>query len=515
MNNENPIIVGLDIGTTKIAAVAGRKNQFGKLEILAFGRADSSGVNHGEVMNVEECIRSIQVALNQCLAFNPHLQIKEVYVGIAGRHIKSIQSRGDRVVSNAEEVIRKEDIEMLIRDQFKTYVPAGDEIIDIIPQDFTVGSVTGLTQQQVIGMSGVKVGANFHIISGDRGAIRNIYRSVTHSGLITKDLVLQPLASAAAVMCPEDLEYGVAIVDIGGGTTDLAVFHDGMLKHTAVIPIAGVNITNDIRLGLGVLRSQAEQMKVQFGVALEGHAKANAYITIPGLKGQAPKEISTKNLAKIIEARMIDILDYVVFNLKEQQLIDKLHGGIILTGGGSQLQYLTQLTEFKTGLHARIGLPNEHLAVGHIKELLKPMYATAIGLILRGYDDFENDRQRFVSFNNDINVALVERNKPAEEAPKVETPVTSVFDEYFKDFPTHTSEEPTSAPFVEELESTTSGENNLFAQAEAPKKDVETENEKAKDRMKLISDIFNMVNLANVKKKVIETFEKFDDKPLN
>lgn len=506
MNNENPIIVGLDIGTTKIAAIAGRKNQFGKLEILAFGRADSSGVNHGEVMNVEECIRSIQIALNQCLGSNPHLQIKEVYVGIAGRHIKSSQNRGERVVSNAEEVIRKEDIEALIRDQFKTYVPAGDEIIDIIPQDFTVGGVHGLTQQDVVGMSGVKVAANFHIISGDRGAIKNIYRSVTQSGLKTKDLVLQPLASAAAVMCPEDLEAGVAIVDIGGGTTDLAVFHDGMLKHTAVIPIAGVNITNDIRIGLGVLRSQAEQMKVQFGVALEGHAKANAYITIPGLKGQSPKEISAKNLAKIIEARMVDILDYVQFHLKEQQLLDKLHGGIILTGGGSQLQYLAQLTEFKTGLHARIGFPNEHLTGDHNKELLKPMYATAIGLILRGYDDFEHNRKGFISFNNDVNVTMVERKQETEESKEETTPVES--GDYADYFP-----EATATPFSEEI----SSENtDLFSQPEAePQQPISKENEQATIRRKAISKIFGMVDLSNVKKRLMEAFEKFDDKPLN
>jgi cell division protein FtsA len=506
MNNENPIIVGLDIGTTKIAAIAGRKNQFGKLEILAFGRADSSGVNHGEVMNVEECIRSIQIALNQCLGSNPHLQIKEVYVGIAGRHIKSSQNRGERVVSNAEEVIRKEDIEALIRDQFKTYVPAGDEIIDIIPQDFTVGGVHGLTQQDVVGMSGVKVAANFHIISGDRGAIKNIYRSVTQSGLKTKDLVLQPLASAAAVMCPEDLEAGVAIVDIGGGTTDLAVFHDGMLKHTAVIPIAGVNITNDIRIGLGVLRSQAEQMKVQFGVALEGHAKPNAYITIPGLKGQAPKEISAKNLAKIIEARMVDILDYVQFHLKEQQLLDKLHGGIILTGGGSQLQYLAQLTEFKTGLHARIGYPNEHLTGDHNKELLKPMYATAIGLILRGYDDFEHNRQGFISFNNDVNVTMFERKQETEEPKEETTPVESGdFEHYFPEAETTPHFEETSSEHID-----------LFSQPEAEQQQVSMqENEQVAVRRNAIFKIFKMVDLSRMKKRLIDAFEKLDDKPLN
>ena len=390
---EQPIIVGLDIGTTKVVAIAGRKNEFGKLEILGVGRADSAGVNHGVVMNIEQCIRSIEQAMERCILSNPNLQVKEVYVGIAGQHIKSLQTRGDRVRTNVESEINKADIDLLIRDQYKTYIPAGDQIIDIVPQDFTVDNTAYVVDP--IGMSGVKIGANFHIITGDRNAIRNIKRCVDKSKLITRDLVLQPLASAAAVMNDEDLEAGVAIVDIGGGTTDMAVFYDGILKHTAVIPYAGVNITNDIRNGLGVLRAQAEQMKVQFGDALAEEANANAYITIPGLRGLPPKEISVKNLAHIIQARMHEILDYVVYHLKQIDLDKRLYGGIILTGGGAQLKHITQLTEFVTGLGARIGYPNEHLAGGHNESLMNPMYSTCIGLILRGYHDFESGKLAF------------------------------------------------------------------------------------------------------------------------
>jgi cell division protein FtsA len=205
MKNEQPVIVGLDIGTTKIAAIAGRKNKYGKLEIVGFGKADSSGVNHGMVLNIEECIRSINIALENCMASNPNLTIKEVYVGIAGQHIQSLQTKGDRVLNNVEDEIRKEDIDSLIKDQYKTYIPSGDQIIDIIPQDFTVDSRGGFTLQQVIGMSGVKIGANFHIVTGDKQAIRNIHRCVTRSGLSTKDLVLQPLASADAELWRNDL----------------------------------------------------------------------------------------------------------------------------------------------------------------------------------------------------------------------------------------------------------------------------------------------------------------------
>jgi cell division protein FtsA len=394
MSLEQPIIVGLDIGTTKIAAIAGRKNEYGKLEILGFGRANSNGVKHGQVLNIDETIKAIRMALDNCYASNPNLEIGEVYVGIAGHHIKSLQTRGDIVRQNTEEEITRREIDQLIADQYKTYIPAGDQIIDVIPQEFTVDNFQNIPNP--IGYGGVKVGANFHIITGDKNAIRNINRAVEKSDLLTKDLVLQPLASAAAVMGQEDLEAGVAIVDIGGGTTDLAVFYEGILKHTAVIPFGGENITNDIKTGLGVLKTQAEQMKVQFGSALSNEAKANAYITIPGLRGMPAKEISVKNLAGIIQARMSEIMDFVTYHLKQVGLDNRmLNGGVVMTGGGSQLRHLIQLTEYITGLNARIGYPTEHLAAGHIEELAKPTYSTCIGLILKGYSDYEHNRKEF------------------------------------------------------------------------------------------------------------------------
>ncbi len=419
MNQEQPIIVGLDIGTTKIAAIAGRKNEFGKLEILGFGRANSNGVQHGMVLNIDQTIKAIQTALENCYASNPNLEIGEVYVGIAGHHIKSLQTRGDIVRQSIEEEIQQEEIDRLVADQYRTYIPAGDQIIDVIPQEFTVDNFQNIPNP--IGYSGVKVGANFHIITGDKNAIRNINRSVEKAGLQTKDLVLQPLASAAAVMCDQDLEAGVAIVDIGGGTTDLAVFYEGILKHTAVIPFGGENITNDIKTGLGVLKTQAEQMKIQFGSALSDEAKANAFITIPGLRGMAPKEISVKNLANIIQARMSEIMDFVSYHLKQVGLDNRmLNGGVILTGGGSQLKHLIQLTEYVTGLNARIGYPNEHLSGGHIEELAKPMYSTCIGLILKGYNDYENKNKQLDSNFIKTHAAGILQ----QEAPETEVEVT-------------------------------------------------------------------------------------------
>jgi cell division protein FtsA len=411
-HEQQPIIVGLDIGTTKIAAIAGRKNEFGKLEIIGFGRANSNGVKHGQVLNIDETIKAINMALENCFASNPGLEINEVYVGIAGHHIKSLQTRGDIVRQQTDDEISQREIDQLISDQYKTYIPAGDQIIDVIPQEFTVDNFQNIPNP--IGYGGVKIGANFHIITGDKNAIRNITRAVEKSGLKTKDLVLQPLASAAAVMGTEDLEAGVAIVDIGGGTTDLAVFYEGILKHTAVIPFGGENITNDIKTGLGVLKTQAEQMKVQFGSALANEARSNAFITIPGLRGMPAKEISVKNLANIIQARMSEIMDFVTYHLKQVGLDSRmLNGGIVLTGGGSQLKHLIQLTEYVTGLNARIGFPTEHLAAGHIEELARPTYSTCIGLILKGYSDYENQRKQFENQFRKFEVPDNLRNKTA------------------------------------------------------------------------------------------------------
>ena len=415
---ESPIIVGLDIGTTKIAVIAGRKNEYGKLEILGFGRSESNGVQHGKVLNIDHTIKAIHEALKNCSASNPDLEIGEVYVGIAGHHIKSIQTRGDLVRQDPDTEIKRSEIEILISDQKKGFIPPGDEIIEVIPQDYKVDNIANI--KDPIGYIGVKVGANFHIITGDRNAIKNIKRAIDRSSLTTKDLVLQPLASASAVMSEMDMEAGVAILDIGGGTSDLAIFHEGILKHTAVIPFGGENITHDIKIGLGVLKNQAEALKVQFGSALANEANANAFITIPGLKGMPAKQISVKNLAEIIQARMEEILDFVCFELKKVGMDSRsLNGGLIITGGGSQLKHLIQLSEYATGLNARIGYPNEHLAPNHLEELKAPMYSTCIGLILKGFNDYENQLKKF----NDANPKKVEAIKKVKEEEVTAMPV--------------------------------------------------------------------------------------------
>lgn len=428
-NTSNPIIVGLDVGTTKIVAVAGRKNEHGKLEILGYGQSVSAGVKHGIVLNIDDCIRAIKAALGQCRTNYPQLSFKDVYVGIAGHHIRSRQARGELVRTNAEETIQKEDIEKLINLQRVTHVPDGDEIIDIIPQDFIVDTHNTL---QPIGMLGVKLQANLHIVTGAKNDIKNMKSCVTKSGLNIVDLVLQPLASAAAVMTPQDLEAGVAIVDIGGGTTDMAVFSDGILQHTAVIPFAGANITEDIRKGLEVLGDQAELLKRKFGSAIPDETDASKFITIPPLRGMEPKHISQKNLAYIINARVVEIFQYVLYELKEARLENKLHGGIILTGGGSQLQHILQLCQFTTGLPTRMGFPNEHLAGEFSEQFSNPMYSTCIGLILRGYSDLESGKFS----ESDIDTHISEKESAAKNDTakvKAKPKDRDLFEENFAD----------------------------------------------------------------------------------
>ncbi|MCX8480480.1 MAG: cell division protein FtsA, partial [Sediminibacterium sp.] len=418
---EAPIIVGLDIGTTKIVAIAARKNQHGKLEIVGFGKAPSVGVHHGLVQNIIQTTQSISNAITNCLNSNPELEIKDVYVGIAGKHIRSFQTPGELLRQDAEIEITKEEVDLLINNQKKTCIPAGDQIIDVIPQEYYIDKTQNI--REPIGCNGSKLGAKFHIITGDKNAIRNINRSVEKSGLKIKDLVLQPLASAAAVMSDEDLEAGVAILDIGGGTSDLAVYCEGILKHTEVIPFGGENITEDIQKGLGILKSQAEFLKIKFGSALAAESQLNSVISIPGIRETNPKEISVYNLARIIQARMQEILEHVAYIL-EQKGFNKniLNYGIILTGGGSQLDHIIQLTEYITSLNARIGYPNEYLVPNHKEELKKPMYATCIGLILQGYEEFE---QQFPEFNKQFRFIEIPLN-PQKQNNIIEEPQKTV-----------------------------------------------------------------------------------------
>ena len=379
-------MVGLDIGTTKISVMIGKKNQYGKLEILGTGRAVSNGVARGIVANIDKTVDSIKEAVEQAKQ-KSGIEIEEVFVGIAGQHIKSLQHRGEIVRDNIEIEIEKADIDKLKSNMFKLITIPGEEVIHVIPQEYTVDGEDGI--QDPKGMAGVKLEANFHVITAQVGAVRNIIRCVEKAGLKPKELVLEPFASAVATLDEDELREGVALVDIGGGTTDVAIFLDNIIRHTAVIPFGGNVITKDIKTGLSILEKQAELLKVKFGSAMYTDDQENVMVSIPGLRGREPKEIAVKNLSEIIGARYKEIIDLVYHEIKVSGYENKLMTGIVITGGGAQIRNLKQLVAFVTGKETRIGYPNEHLGRESKDTVVSPMYATGVGLVLKGFEHAE------------------------------------------------------------------------------------------------------------------------------
>jgi len=376
-------MVGLDIGTTKISVMIGRKNQYGKLEILGTGRAVSNGVARGIVSNIDKTVESIREAVEEAKQ-KSGLEIDDVFVGIAGQHIKSLQHRGEIVRDNIDIEIDKADIDKLKSNMFKLITIPGEEVIHVIPQEYTVDGEDGI--QDPKGMAGVKLEANFHVITAQVGAVRNIMRCVEKAGLTPRELILEPFASAVATLDEDELREGVALVDIGGGTTDVAIFLDNIIRHTAVIPFGGNIITKDIKGGLEILEKQAELLKVKFGSAMYTEDQENVMVSIPGLRGRPPKEIAVKTLSEIIGARYKEIIDLVYHQIKISGYEHKLMTGIVLTGGGSQIRNLKQLVAFVTGKETRIGLPNEHLGAESVDKVVSPMYSTGVGLVLKGFE---------------------------------------------------------------------------------------------------------------------------------
>ena len=386
MEKEN-IAVGLDIGTTKIVAMIGKKNEYGKLEILGVGKAKSLGVARGVVNNITQTIQSIRQAVLEAENKSGY-KIKDVVVGIAGQHIRSIQHSDYIIRNNAEEVISVDDIQILIDQVNKLAMLPGEEIIHVLPQEFKIDGQSEI--KEPIGMYGGRLESSFHVVVGQAASIRNVGRCIQSSGIELSGLTLEPLASADAVLSQEEKEAGVALIDIGGGTTDLAIFKDGIIRHTAVIPFGGNVITDDIKEGCSIIEKQAELLKVKFGSAWPGENKDNEIVSIPGLRGREPKEISLKNLSKIIHARVVEIIEQVFTEIKDYGHEDprkKLIAGIVLTGGGAQLNHIKQLVEYITGMDTRIGYPNEHLAGNSDEEISSPLYATAVGLVMNSIEN--------------------------------------------------------------------------------------------------------------------------------
>ena len=441
--HKNNISIGLDIGTTKIVAMIGERNEFKKIKILGVGKSISLGVHRGVVNNITQTIQSIQQAVEQAET-NSGYKIEGVTVGIAGQHIRSLQHSDYITRENSEQVINIDDIDKLINQVHKLVMLPGEEIIHVLPQEYKVDGQAEI--KEPIGMYGGRLEANFHVVVGQVSSIRNIGRCIKSAGLDLDGITLEPLASANAVLSVEEKEAGVALIDIGGGTTDLAIFKDGIIRHTAVIPFGGNVITEDIKEGCSIIEKQAELLKIKFGSAWPGENRENEIVSIPGLRGRDPREISLKNLSKVIHARAVEIIEQVYLEIKNyghEEQKKKLIAGIVLTGGGSQLKHLKQLVEYVTGMDTRVGYPNEHLAGDTDQNVTRPLYATAVGLLMDGLGRSEkNDVDQEANsttenFQKDENQSVETENTEISNKTKIHKNRDSFLDkltEKVKDF---------------------------------------------------------------------------------
>jgi cell division protein FtsA len=396
-----------------VAAIVGREDLNGKIEILGYGKAPSLGVKRGVVNNISDTVEAIRTAIAEAEKTS-EVNIKSVKVGIAGQHIKSHQHHGSIIREKNDEEISQEDVDQLTNSMFNIGMKPGEEIISVIPQSYTIDGEDDIVQP--VGMMGNSLEANFHIITGMTHAAKNLYKCVKKADLEVDELILEPLASSKAVLYPEEMEAGVALVDIGGGTTDIAIFYENILRHTAVIPFGGAVITEDVKEGCAIIRKHAEDLKVKFGSALASQNKDNEVVSIPGLKGRKPKEITMRNLAHIIQARTQEILEQVVYEIEKSGYADKLIGGIVLTGGGAQLKDIRQLTSYVTAKDTRIGLPGEHLNAMTQKELRLPLFATGIGLVIHGIENIKKAND-MISHKNQQG-AKTDRKKPGRKKGK-------------------------------------------------------------------------------------------------
>ncbi|MDD4604532.1 MAG: cell division protein FtsA, partial [Bacteroidales bacterium] len=398
-------------------------------EILGFGRVPSIGVKRGVVANIDNTVQSIKEAVAEASA-KSGVDIKFVNVGIAGLHIKSLQHRGNIIRENSDVEISQEDIDKLCNSMYNLNMNPGEEILDVIPQEFSIDGENGIMTPK--GMIGSSLEANFHIIIGQTAAAKNIYKCVKKAGLEVVELILEPIASSEAVLSEEEKEAGVVLVDIGGGTSDIAIFHAGIIRHTAVIPLGGEIITEDIKEGCSIIKKHAEELKIKFGSALARENREEEIVAIPGLRGRAPKEISLKNLASIIQARMEEIIEHVFYEIKNSGYEKKLIGGIVLTGGGAHLKHVAQLTEFMTGLDTRIGYPNEHLSTEVPEEMTSPMHATGIGLVIEGIERYEKELEKN---KPEIPLEVEEEPEPTGKKKKVKEKKVKDLEKSVKGFP--------------------------------------------------------------------------------
>ena len=402
MNTRDEIITAIDIGTTKIVALAGKMDSSGRIKILGIGTTSSQGVKRGMVSNIELTAVAIKAAVEEAERI-ADCKFENVFVGIAGQHIKSFQTSMHRYIREDLGEITQKDVDELGKDIERVPLEPGCEIIHVIPQSYTVDNESGI--KKPAGMAGRKLKGNYHIVQGHTTAVTNIKRCVNRAGFNVYNTILEPLASAEAVLTEEEKEAGVALVDIGGGTTDIAVYYDGIIRHTAVIPFGGNMVTEDIKKGCGLLARSAEALKIQHGSALSEAEKDNTYVSIDGINGREPKEISLKMLASIIEARMAEIIGAIVFELNNSGYSKELAAGVVITGGGSLLKNLVQLMKYYIAMDVRLGYPTK-ISYGVLNEVNDAKYSTSVGLLMKGYECLKTgnlmERQIDVSVETEV-----------------------------------------------------------------------------------------------------------------
>lgn len=374
-------VAAVDLGTTKVVIAIACRAEKNKVEIIAIKEQSSLGVLKGDVRNGEMASRVIK-ELKSKIEAEMNITIREIYIGISGQHIRCTKASGYVFVQNSDcEVseVSEADVKRLRDDMKNTVIPIGQTIIAVLPQSYTLDDEADITEP--VGMEGRRLEARFNLIVGEDAAIERIRRTFHRVGLNVAGIILQPLASSEAVLSEDERELGVAVVDIGGGTTDVCIFYDKIIRHIAVIPIGGNVINRDIK-EYGILERHVEKLKVSFGEAIAEKAQSEKYINIPSVSGQAPKEIAVKALAGIIEARMEDIIDYVDAEIEKCGLKGKLGAGIVLTGGGATLKNLDLLFKTKLNCEVRVAMPTMHLTAESLEKVANPKYSTIIGLLV-------------------------------------------------------------------------------------------------------------------------------------
>lgn len=393
---DDNVFVGLDIGTTKIACIISEQDANGELKIVGVGVSPSDGLRKGVVVNIDKTVRSIQKAVEEA-ELMAGVDVDAVWVGIAGDHIRAINSRGVVAISRDNNEISELDVIRAIDAAKAVSIPMDREILHVIPQEFVVDDQKGI--KDPIGMCGVRLETQVHIITGAVTSAQNIYKSVDKAGLKVIDLVLEPLASCYAVLEKDEKELGVALVDMGGGTTDIAIYFDESIRHTAVVGLGGKNVTSDIAIGIRTPIERAEEIKKQYGCAYSPLVKGTEYISVPGVGGREQREVSKAVLSSIIEPRLEEILSLALREIKRTEYADMLGAGVVLTGGGSLMDGIQELSEKVFEMPVKLGIPT---GFGGLTEAAKsPVHATGVGLCMYGMEQMKNRKGKKIISGDD------------------------------------------------------------------------------------------------------------------